>query len=214
VCKGVKTLTGYKKRYVKVFTSNEIKQNAKSNGALMRCYPIALAGYIGMDYEKMIDQDCSITNPSKEYIQDIKKYIKSLIKVLKGKSKESILKDYQFPKDPPDIKDHRGYYCHALYCTYMGLRDFDNYQNAIKHIISMGGDTDTNACIAGALLGAYYGIEKMKKNKEFKNNFEIIKNCDTTQGDYPRPTEYSITKIKKMIKKIERIIEQDDVIKV
>jgi ADP-ribosyl-[dinitrogen reductase] hydrolase len=32
------------------------------------------------------------------------------------------------------------------------------FEEAIRKIISVKGDTDTNACIIGALLGASYGI--------------------------------------------------------
>jgi ADP-ribosylglycohydrolase len=31
----------------------------------------------------------------------------------------------------------------------------------MKEMISEGGDTDTNACIVGGLLGAAYGFEKL-----------------------------------------------------
>jgi ADP-ribosylglycohydrolase len=34
----------------------------------------------------------------------------------------------------------------------------DSFEEAIRKIISVKGDTDTNACIIGALLGAYYGL--------------------------------------------------------
>ena len=46
------------------------------------------------------------------------------------------------------------------------------YQSMIN-IIKRGGDTDTNACIAGALLGAYYGSknipERWKKQIKIRN---------------------------------------------
>lgn len=34
----------------------------------------------------------------------------------------------------------------------------DSYEDAIRTAISMGGDADTMACIAGAVAGAYYGV--------------------------------------------------------
>lgn len=45
----------------------------------------------------------------------------------------------------------------ALYELFAG---FDFYQSMIN-ILMRGGDTDTNCCIAGALLGAYYGLSKI-----------------------------------------------------
>jgi ADP-ribosylglycohydrolase len=33
------------------------------------------------------------------------------------------------------------------------------YKNVIRNIVSKGGDTDTNACIVGAMVGAHIGIK-------------------------------------------------------
>ena len=46
------------------------------------------------------------------------------------------------------------------------------YVDAIREVVSMGGDTDTNGCIVGGILGALVSInnipEKMlKKLREF-----------------------------------------------
>ena len=38
------------------------------------------------------------------------------------------------------------------------------YENIIEEVVSLGGDTDTNACIVGGLLGAYGGIKCINKN--------------------------------------------------
>lgn len=34
-----------------------------------------------------------------------------------------------------------------------------NYKDCIREILSVGGDTDTNACIAGAMIGALLGTQ-------------------------------------------------------
>lgn len=40
----------------------------------------------------------------------------------------------------------------------------DSYEDTIRTVISMGGDADTMACIAGAVAGAYYGVpEEIEK---------------------------------------------------
>lgn len=36
-----------------------------------------------------------------------------------------------------------------------------NYKDCIREIISLSGDTDTNACIAGAVVGALLGFKKI-----------------------------------------------------
>jgi len=34
----------------------------------------------------------------------------------------------------------------------------DGYEDAVRNAVSLGGDADTLACIAGAVAGAYYGV--------------------------------------------------------
>ena len=34
----------------------------------------------------------------------------------------------------------------------------EDYEDAIRNAVSMGGDSDTLACIAGSIAGAYYGV--------------------------------------------------------
>lgn len=36
-------------------------------------------------------------------------------------------------------------------------RPWDTYEDAIRNAISLGGDADTMACIAGGIAEAYYG---------------------------------------------------------
>ena len=44
-----------------------------------------------------------------------------------------------------------------------------SYQDALRDIIKRGGDTDTNACIVGGLLGAACGFNNLPK--DIKNEF-------------------------------------------
>lgn len=58
-----------------------------------------------------------------------------------------------------------------------------DYENAIAETLGGGGDTDTNACIVGGLIGAAVGVDGIPKNMR-----ERVLNCDTTVGKHPRPT--------------------------
>ena len=51
------------------------------------------------------------------------------------------------------------------------------YLDQVKRIISWGGDTDTNACIVGGLLGAIVGL----KNLPIKQ-IKILLNSDYEKG--------------------------------
>jgi len=58
------------------------------------------------------------------------------------------------------ISDIDSQYCgfvgFALWLLLKCLKEHTNYKHAIINIISLGGDTDTNACIVGAVMGALY----------------------------------------------------------
>ncbi|MFA5602454.1 MAG: ADP-ribosylglycohydrolase family protein [Bacilli bacterium] len=58
----------------------------------------------------------------------------------------------------------------------------NNFEDAIRKAVSIGGDTDTIACITGSIAEAYYGIDNDLKNKIFdyidKNQSNIIKKYD------------------------------------
>jgi ADP-ribosyl-[dinitrogen reductase] hydrolase len=57
-----------------------------------------------------------------------------------------------------------------------------DYENAIIDTLSGGGDTDTNACIVGGLIGAAVGIDRLPET--MRNS---VLSCDTTIGQHPRP---------------------------
>ena len=39
----------------------------------------------------------------------------------------------------------------------------NSFAECVEYVIKIGGDTDTNACIAGMLAGAYYGFKSIPK---------------------------------------------------
>ena len=114
-----------------------------------------------------------------------------------------------------DVTKCRGHVVHAFYCAFWGLFQFDDYKSAIDSIISLSpeegvsakfclpgkwkkkevlvGDTDTNAAIAGALLGAFYGLEKIRSDPVTNSNVDVLMNCDSKKGDIIRPDKYSIS---------------------
>jgi ADP-ribosylglycohydrolase len=55
-----------------------------------------------------------------------------------------------------------------LACAVFSMRNIERgYDNIIQHIVSQGGDADTNACVAGAVMGAYLGITSIPE--DYKN---------------------------------------------
>ncbi|MGK7926885.1 MAG: ADP-ribosylglycohydrolase family protein [Spirulina sp.] len=70
----------------------------------------------------------------------------------------------------------------AFIHSFRHLRLGTNYEEALRETLSGGGDTDTNACIVGGLIGAACGSNAIPDR--LKNP---VLNCDTTLGNHPRP---------------------------
>jgi ADP-ribosylglycohydrolase len=63
----------------------------------------------------------------------------------------------------------------AIYCALY----YDNYRDGVTNAIRLGGDTDTRGAIAGAILGARFGLEGIPDDyKRGVKDFEILKQCD------------------------------------
>ena len=215
--KNIKTKKGYEKRFQQISENN----TNQSNGALMRCFPLALA-----DNEEYIKTDCNLTNPNKTCVITNQIYIHAIKMALNFYDKELIYNQAKFEAQrytelpeliraletldtPRDIaeKTTKGWCLHALWCSFWGLMKFDSYKEAIDAIILAGGDTDTNACIAGALLGAYYGYAQMMCDEKTRKSIKILVECSTENGDAPRPSPFRGTCIEEVIVELENCLK-------
>lgn len=199
--KGIKTLKGYQNRMNKLL-SEEISQ---SNGSLMRVSPLAL-----LKDDCFID-DCNITNPNKVNRDCNLIYVKSLRLALQGCSSEYIFKNAKDIAETEEVKNvlrqvenkefrdmtfNKGHVLHAIYCTFY-LISYNDFSKAMSWIMkdNKGCDTDTNAAISGAMLGAILGFEKIKSESITNINIEILLNSDTKNGptkraDYYQPFDF------------------------
>lgn len=206
--KGIKTLKGYQKRIDKILEL-PISERSQSNGCLMRCCPLALIWN-----NECVVQDVSITNPHPVNIDCCLVYISSIRLALLGKSNVEIFDKVKLlartsevrevlnqveNKKARDIRDKKGWCLHGLWCALMGLMYFESYSKLVEWIITSqpGSDTDTNACIAGALFGAYTGYENL--DLEQSSNISILINCDTENGPTPRQPEYTVRDVLALI---------------
>lgn len=200
------------KNYQDTF-NNSIKYNGNSlsNGFLMRISPLAVLGK-NMNKNKLnkiIKEEVAITHSNKECVIAGKFYIHLIIYILKGgqeyykhslelAGKNFKLKDIieQALTSPYHTKyrnvkididgQYMGYYVVSLQIALYCLFNSKTYETAMRTIIKLGGDTDTNCAISGALLGAKFGYNKIPK-KWLKTILE---------ADYDRPEEFKINKRK------------------
>jgi ADP-ribosyl-[dinitrogen reductase] hydrolase len=70
---------------------------------------------------------------------------------------QSWLEDSKKDKYDGDCRVNIGHVKHAFILAMHFLRKCASYEDAIKQTLMMGGDTDTNACIVGGMMGALHG---------------------------------------------------------
>lgn len=167
-----------------------------------------------MIFYKTIEKDCYVTNPNNICASSCYILTNAIFMALNNTSKEDIItnildpehesnKDIDIDKislsfvkkgingETIDIAQrNKGWVLFALYITFYVFKHFNDYPSSIKYIIEQKGDTDTNACIAGYLLGAYYGLENIKSNNKMSKNIDIILNCTTRGATKRRPNKY------------------------
>ena len=92
--------------------------------------------------------------------------------------------------DPPrDYMSQQGWVLIAFGNALWQLIHADDFESGVVDTVMRGGDTDTNAAIAGALLGAVYGLDAIPKRW-----VDCVLNCRPKDGlpnvVRPRPQKY------------------------
>lgn len=139
------------------------------NGCAMRISPIA--NYFN-DFSKIIENTKKATYPSHNNIESyamteivscsiylaklkksksfIKKYVETLYGMNLNFNLEDLQKNYKFTSRAIDSVPQ------AVFC----FLESNNFEDAIRKAISIGGDSDTIVAITGSIAEAYYGIDK------------------------------------------------------
>ena len=108
--------------------------------------------------------DKELTYTREEYLTKFRKYI--------GKGNRVSLEDLQL--DNPRSRSNTKY---PLICAVYSMCNIDlGYDAVIQHIVFQGGDSDTNACVAGAVLGAYFGLDCIPDDYKKLKHLDFLKN--------------------------------------
>ncbi|GAB3079361.1 ADP-ribosylglycohydrolase family protein [Corynebacterium aquatimens] len=167
-----------------------------ANGALMRISPLAIAYHgkpeVAADCARV---DAEMTHPNDYAVMVNAVYTAALAKVISGENPvdallgsadELQLQVQDFIETPPEhvhLGDF-GWCRYAFNFTCYYAANGSNFEDDLVAIIGMGGDTDTNAAIAGAYLGAVYGEDGIPQRWR-----DVIDSYRTEHAD--RPAEYS-----------------------
>lgn len=184
---------------------------SEANGALMRCTPIPIF-YADEGYEKIAyiaQLDAELSHPN-EVCQDtnvlyclaIAYLIKNpcdadgALSLVEGwKCCTKVMEWLELSKTKPSqtfCRHNIGHVKYAFILAFYFLRIKASFEDAIKETLLYGGDTDTNACIVGGMMGAYHGVENIPKymlDKVIQFDCESHDEYKTLLG-YNRPSIY------------------------
>lgn len=161
------------------WVNSEKEGNSTGNGAMMR---ISSVGYMFDSEEAVIKNSKLATIPShnsEEAIQCAKIIALIIYYTRKGLSKEEIIDKLNINLQYKPFETFN-LTCNATIDNFLyALFTSNSFEESINKVISYGGDTDTNACIVGAMAEAMFGIDielinnaKRKIPKEFTTVLE------------------------------------------
>lgn len=146
-------------------------RNNLGNGGLMRAYPIALFHYNSRN-EMYVDnnKNTMITHYDEICTEASYLFCLALWDILdtgtidfKEMSKDrniERLKPEQVFTDKTNLFNSNGYVLHSLQSAYWGFCS-ESFEEGVLKVVNAGNDTDTNASLAGALLGAKFGYKNI-----------------------------------------------------
>lgn len=206
---GIKTYAGYQSRRRRMMATPPDTWT-QSNGCLMRCFPLVALGDGAAEAAR---EDCAVTNPHPVCVGSVVAYVTTLVELANGMSARDSVRAAlggappavgavvraAFGGDGPrDVADRptKGWVLHGLWCAYRGLAMVDkgsSFAEVVDWVVRLGGDTDTNACIAGAMAGAKVGLTGLKREPVTLENLRVVRSCGSPRrgGEMDRPEKYS-----------------------
>jgi ADP-ribosylglycohydrolase len=140
--------------------------NSWGNGSAMRVSPV---GWAYDDAEQLLaaaEASASVSHNHPEGIKGAQAVALAVYRARMGASKEAIREEtaVRFQYDLSRTLDEiRPGYSFDVSCqgsvpeAIIAFLESDDYETAVRLAISLGGDSDTMACIAGAIAEAFYG---------------------------------------------------------
>lgn len=198
-----KTLQDYALKYPKkkygarfmqwMFYENPQPYNSFGNGSAMR---VSAIGFYYDNLEKVLteaEKSSAITHNHSEGIKGAKAVAAAIFLAKIGKSKEEIKQfisntfHYDLDRNLDAIRTH---YDFDVTCqgsvpeSIIAFLESNSYEDALRNAISLGGDSDTMACIAGGIAEAFYKhipteiIEETRArlNEEFLKVIDLLYN--------------------------------------
>ncbi len=209
-------------------TAAERCMRSKANGSLMRATPLAVwgAGRDTADVVAATMRDARLSHPNEACVGAAVAYVLAIrhlvsetgsgdvagaIALAKGALAsppfeeprswlEEALAGIAVPFTPQD-----GFVRIAFAHAFRHLAVGTSYEDALREVLRGGGDTDTNACIVGGLLGARWGSSAIPGPM-----IETLLTCETSKGSNPRPAELHPRAAPELVRKLLRTSHRRD----
>lgn len=140
--------------------------NSWGNGSAMRVSPVAYACDDLTTVLARAEESAAVTHNHPEGIRGAQATAAAIFLARQGESK-SVLRDYieeTFGYDlQPTLDDIRSHYVFDVSCqgsvpqSLIAFLESTDFEDAVRNAVSLGGDADTMASIAGAVAEAHYG---------------------------------------------------------
>lgn len=136
------------------------------NGSAMRVSPVAYAADTLSEVETLARWSAEVTHDHSEGIKGAQAVAAATFLAREGKSKEEIrsyIEEAYYDLDFT-LDEIRPSYSFDVTCqgsvpqAIMCFLESEDFEDAIRNAVSLGGDGDTIAAMAGAIAEAYYGI--------------------------------------------------------
>lgn len=134
-------------------------KNCDGNGAMMRIHPVALLHW--NNTVKLTEKTIELNDYTHMHSK-ISRILcvmlnRGISEVLRGASKEEILRRLCYNPAFDENVTNSGYVVESFKCAVHTFNKFDNLMDGVYYIANKGDDSDTCAAIYGALAGAFYG---------------------------------------------------------
>ncbi len=189
----------------------EPRPETQANGALMRVSPLGIAGWDASE-EQLVAWarlDASITHPHRvcgdanvlyvlaiahairEFTMTHDLYERIVAWAAEHDVDESVARVVaDAPHRPPaDYMHQQGWVLTALHNALHQLLHAPDLETGVIDTVMRGGDTDTNAAIAGALLGACHGMDAVPAQWR-ERVLACRPDADDPSVPHPRPPQY------------------------
>lgn len=196
-----------------IYSDNPSPYNSYGNGAAMR---VSACGLVAKSIEEAITLSRKVTEISHNHPEGIKGAEATAVAIYLAKSGVNILDIRDYINDnyyPMNFKldDIRASYQFNETCqetvpqAIEAFLESNNFEDAIRNAISIGGDSDTIAAITGSIAEAYYGVPTgIRKHTLTFLDEELLTILIEFENEYESDMEKNGLKIKTKKKTIEK----------